>query len=132
MVSAAAERSTSRFATATSRTSAGATSSRHPDGKPVRFGNGVEFWAGAHDCLVEGCRLWEIYDAALTNQGSGTNVQENITYRRNVIWNSEYSFEYWNRDQASGRGTSASSTTRASMRASAGGTSSVPTPTAGT
>ena len=24
-------------------------------------------------------------------------MQENIIYRRNVIWNSEYSFEYWNR-----------------------------------
>ena len=72
-----------------------------PDGKPVRFGNGIEFWAGARDCLVEGCRVWEIYDAALTNQGKGTNLQEDITYRRNVIWNSEYSFEYWNRDQAS-------------------------------
>ena len=36
-----------------------------PDGKPVRFGNGVEFWSGARDCLVEDCRLWEIYDAAL-------------------------------------------------------------------
>jgi hypothetical protein len=72
-----------------------------PDGKPVRFGNGVEFWAGARDCLVEGCRIWEIYDAALTNQGSGVNVQENITYRHNVIWNSEYSFEYWNRDAQS-------------------------------
>jgi len=72
-----------------------------PDGKPVRFGNGIEFWSGAQDCLVEGCRLWEIYDAALTNQGSGTNVKENMTYRRNVIWNSEYSFEYWNRDETS-------------------------------
>ncbi|HEY3321573.1 MAG TPA: hypothetical protein VGP72_13980 [Planctomycetota bacterium] len=68
-----------------------------PDGKPVRFGNGVEFWASAHDCLVEGCCIWEIYDAALTNQGDGVNVQENITYRNNVIWNSEYSFEFWNR-----------------------------------
>ncbi len=72
-----------------------------PDGKPVRYGNGIEFWSSAHDCLVEGCHLWEIYDAALTNQGDGTNVQENITYRRNVIWNSEYSFEYWNRGPAS-------------------------------
>jgi len=72
-----------------------------PDGKPVRFGNGIEFWSGAHDCLVEDCRLWEIYDAALTNQGDGTNVQANITYRRNVIWNSEYSFEYWNGGPAS-------------------------------
>jgi hypothetical protein len=67
----------------------------------VRFDNGIEFWSDAHDCLVEGCRLWEISDAALTNQGSGTNVQENITYRRNVIWNSEYSFEFWNRMEAS-------------------------------
>jgi hypothetical protein len=72
-----------------------------PDGKPVRFGNGIEFWSSAHDCLVEDCRLWEIYDAAVTNQGDGTNVQENITYRRNVIWNSEYSFEFWNRGPAS-------------------------------
>jgi hypothetical protein len=72
-----------------------------PDGKPVRFGNGIEFWSSARDCLVEDCRIWEIYDAALTNQGDGTNVEENITYRRNVIWNSEYSFEYWNRGPAS-------------------------------
>ncbi|HNS19337.1 MAG TPA: hypothetical protein PKH24_02505 [Sedimentisphaerales bacterium] len=74
------------------------------DGRPVRYGNGIEFWASARDCLVEGCRLWEIYDAALTNQGSGTNVQENIVYRNNVIWNCEYSFEYWNRDESSRTG----------------------------
>jgi hypothetical protein len=68
----------------------------------VRFGNGVEFWADAHDNLVERCRLWEIYDAALTNQNlGGTARQENITYRNNVIWNCEYSFEYWNRPSAS-------------------------------
>lgn len=73
----------------------------HPGGRPVRFGNGIEFWSSARDCLIEGCRLWEIYDAALTNQGSGTNQQINITYRDNVIWNSEYSFEYWNRGPAS-------------------------------
>jgi len=69
-----------------------------PNGNPVRFGNGIEFWGSAEDNLVENNRLWEIYDAALTNQGSGTNDDEiNITYRNNVIWNSEYSFEYWNR-----------------------------------
>ena len=68
-----------------------------PDGKPVRFGNGVEFWSDAHDNLVERCRIWEIYDAALTNQGDENNEQRNIVYRDNTIWNSEYSFEYWNR-----------------------------------
>jgi len=67
------------------------------EGRRVRFGNGIEFWSDASDNLVENCNLWEIYDAALTNQGSGVNVQKNIIYRNNKIWNSEYSFEYWNR-----------------------------------
>ena len=70
--------------------------------RTVRYGNGVEFWGNAHDALVERCRLWEIYDAALTNQSNGPETQQlNITYRYNIIWNSEYSFEYWNRPQNS-------------------------------
>lgn len=72
-----------------------------PDGQPVRFGNGIEFWdAGQHN-LVEHCRLWEIYDAALTNQGiSPESEQVDIAYRDNIIWNAEYCFEYWNRPAA--------------------------------
>ncbi len=67
------------------------------NGRRVRLGNGIEFWGDAHDNLVENNRLWEIYDAAITNQGAGLSRQYNITYRNNEIWNSEYSFEYWNR-----------------------------------
>ncbi len=68
-----------------------------PSGRPVRYGNAIEFWGAAHDNLVEKCRIWEVYDAALTNQGRGpSSKQVNITYRDNLIWNSEYSFEYWN------------------------------------
>ena len=68
----------------------------------VRFGNGIEFWGAAHDNLVERCRLWEIYDAALTNQSTGPNTPHyNIVYRNNIIWNSEYSFEYWNNPEIS-------------------------------
>ncbi|MDO5580213.1 MAG: hypothetical protein Q4G69_03695 [Planctomycetia bacterium] len=67
-----------------------------PDGKPVRFGNGIEFWGNCDGNLVEENRLWEVYDAALTNQGRYDN-ELNTTYRKNLIWNSEYSFEYWNR-----------------------------------
>jgi hypothetical protein len=69
----------------------------HQTAGPIRLGKGIEFWDDAHDHLVEGCRIWEIYDAALTNQGSAKNRQRNIIYRNNVIWNCEYSFEYWNR-----------------------------------
>jgi len=63
--------------------------------RPVRFGNGIEFWADASGHLVERNRLWEIYDAALTNQGR-ESTETDIVWRDNVIWNAEYSFEYWN------------------------------------
>jgi hypothetical protein len=67
------------------------------DGSNIRYGNGVEFWANAHDCLVDKCRIWEIYDTALTNQNTFEGVsQYNITYRNNVVWNCAYaSFECW-------------------------------------
>ncbi|GEM_PF-6466756 len=57
-----------------------------------------------YDGLVERCRLWEIYDAALTNQNNEPRVaQSDITCRDNVIWSCEYSFEYWNRPADSSR-----------------------------
>ncbi len=62
---------------------------------PVRFGNGIEFWGDATGHLIERCRLWEVYDAAVTNQGKN-DTETDIVWRDNVIWNSEYSFEYWN------------------------------------
>lgn len=66
--------------------------------------NGIEFWNCASNNLVEKNRIWEIYDAALTNQGKGEgdhrSVQIDITYRNNLIWNAEYSFEYWNRPES--------------------------------
>jgi Carbohydrate binding domain len=68
----------------------------------VRYGNGIEFWGNASNNLVECCRFWEIYDAAITNQNNGEEViQRDITYRNNIIWNSEYSFEYWNGPESS-------------------------------
>jgi len=63
---------------------------------PVRYGNGIEFWGNCSGNLVERNRLWEIYDAALTNQGRYDD-ETDVTWRDNVIWNSEYSYEYWNR-----------------------------------
>jgi hypothetical protein len=66
----------------------------------VRAGNGIEFWKGAENCRVEDCIVYEIYDAALTNQWDGSTgpaVQKNIIYKNNIIWNAEWGFEYWNR-----------------------------------
>lgn len=65
-------------------------------GNGVRYGNGIEFWSAAQDILVENCRIWECWDAGLTNQSNIDGVlQNNITWRGNTIWNCEYSYEYW-------------------------------------
>ena len=66
------------------------------EGRRTRFGNGIEFWGEAHNCIVEKNKIWEVYDAALTNQGKEGNTEADIVYRDNLIWNCEYSFEYWN------------------------------------
>lgn len=71
-------------------------------GAPTRFGNGITFYYSAQNILVENCRVWEIYDAGISNQyqpTEGTIVQSNITYKNNTIWNCEYSFEYFNRSK---------------------------------
>ena len=79
----------------------GAHQHTRPDGKPVRYGNAIEFWGAARDHLVEHCRIWQVYDAALTNQGRDPSSQQiNITYRNNLISNAEYSFELWNHPEA--------------------------------
>ena len=70
--------------------------------KPIRYGNGIEFWAECHNNLVERNRLWQIYDAALTNQTKDDPRHEtDVVWRDNVIWQAEYSFEYWNHDPSS-------------------------------
>ena len=66
-------------------------------GDRVRFGNAIEFWAGAKDTIVENCWFYQTYDTALTWQGAhGKNgivgiEYIDITYRENL-------FEYNNAD----------------------------------
>jgi|LSQX01.1.fsa_nt_gb hypothetical protein len=70
---------------------------------PIRYGNGIEFWNNAHDCWIINCRLWEIFDAALTNQGSSKVSQYNLYYWNNVVWNSEYSYEFYLKENSSAK-----------------------------
>ncbi len=62
----------------------------------VRYGNGIEFWANCEDILVISNRVWECWDAGLTNQSSQDGaVQKNVVWADNEVWNCEYSYEYW-------------------------------------
>lgn len=54
----------------------------------IRFGNAVEFWDGANDVVVEGCRFDNIYDSGVTHQGGGTrNIPERLFFRNNLFTN---------------------------------------------
>lgn len=67
----------------------------------LRKGDGIVFWENTHDCLVEGCKIWEIYDVGVTNQGVKTSIQSNISYKNNLIWNCEWSFSFFSRPESS-------------------------------
>ncbi len=52
----------------------------------IRFGNAVEFWDGAKDCVVEDCVFENIFDAGVTHQGSPeSEVPERIFFRNNFF-----------------------------------------------
>ncbi|MDO5566222.1 MAG: hypothetical protein Q4G59_06155, partial [Planctomycetia bacterium] len=63
--------------------------------KHVRFGNGVEFWAGASDNLVENNFFAEVYDVAMSNQGRELCEVNNVVWRNNIICRCEQSYEIW-------------------------------------
>lgn len=71
----------------------------------TRYGNGVECWSNSSDILVENCRFSGIYDVAITMQGDGViSGWENMTFRNNVIWNCQQSFEIWSEGNLPGTG----------------------------
>ncbi|MDO5582004.1 MAG: hypothetical protein Q4G69_12815 [Planctomycetia bacterium] len=65
------------------------------NGRCTRYGNGVEFYGGGIDCLVENNVFSEIYDVAMTIQGKGEVLNENIIWRNNIIHHCEQAYEIW-------------------------------------
>jgi parallel beta-helix repeat protein len=62
----------------------------------VRYGNGIQFYDGSDNCIIENCNISQVYDTALTLQGdSKTTLFNNTTFKNNVISNNEQSFEVW-------------------------------------
>lgn len=67
----------------------------------IRFGNGIEFWSGAENVLIEDCRISNIYDVAITMQGFPieNGGWKNVIFRRNAMWGNQQSFEIWTKDE---------------------------------
>ena len=71
----------------------------YKDGRPVRFGNGVEIYGGCRDYTVERCRVFQCYDAGLTFQyssgGRDPVTMDGVLFRENLIEDCVYSVEYF-------------------------------------
>lgn len=78
----------------------------------VRYGNGIEIWDIGTDWYIGGNKIWQIYDACITAQGDGVRFKDknipldydqnstdlrNIFIQNNVLANSEYGFEFWDK-----------------------------------
>lgn len=48
------------------------------------YGNGIEVWAGANNCLIERCVISRCYDSGCTIQGQ-SGKPKNIAFRKNII-----------------------------------------------
>lgn len=82
-------------------TNGGSKSNTSTENEIARYGNGIEFWCGASNVIIENNYLNNIYDAGITLQGSGGEFN-NIIIRNNIIVNTCYSFELWASDKSLG------------------------------
>lgn len=61
-----------------------------------RYGNGIQFWHTASDCLIKNCNVHDVYDVAYTIQSTEPESSfERITFDDNIANNNEQSFEFW-------------------------------------
>ena len=70
-------------------------SSKYPGG--LRYGNGVEFGAYGitRDVSIENCWFHDIYDVAVTNQGEGGGLLDDMVICSNRIERCEQGYEFW-------------------------------------
>ncbi len=67
------------------------------DNDYIRFGNAIQFWHIANDIVVKNNWIYQVFDAAMTFQGSGETpaVYTNIKFEDNLIEYCSMNIEYW-------------------------------------
>lgn len=69
----------------------------------TRYGNGIEFWKSADNCIVEKCDASQIYDAAFTMQSDDSSgIFNRIVFASNTANKNGQSFEFWNLNTTNG------------------------------
>jgi len=75
----------------------------------TRYGNGVQFWIGASNCLTSGCEIYQCYDVAYTLQGAPTTTAVKawaaVNFINNRVHNCSQSLEFWSKAEGGVVGT---------------------------
>lgn len=65
------------------------------NGRPTRYGNGVEFWSSCKNIVVEHNTFEDVYDTAMTNQGPDAGRIVNVVWQNNKTVRCEQAYEIW-------------------------------------
>ena len=61
----------------------------------VRYGNAVQFWDSTKNSRVDNCWIYQIFDTALTFQGTTGASYENISFCNNLLEYNDMHIEFW-------------------------------------
>ncbi len=67
----------------------------------TRYGNAIENWEGCENFVIDGCYVYQVYDAGITHQGEAETTVNNTVFRNNLIEYCTYSIEYFQRNSGS-------------------------------
>ena len=68
----------------------------------LRYGNAIQFWTSAEDCIIENNWVHDVYDAGLTFQGDYEVANyKNLSFCNNLIEYCTYNFEFFDREPES-------------------------------
>jgi hypothetical protein len=73
----------------------------------TRYGNGIELWDGAKDCVIENNYVYQCYDSGISNQSLGGDTDnpamvDNVIWRNNLVEYTTCAYEYWITDTPAG------------------------------
>lgn len=66
----------------------------------TRYGNGIELWRIAKNCSITNNYIYQVFDAAITFQGTETNQYTDLTITNNLIEYCSMNFEFWAKDSS--------------------------------
>lgn len=65
----------------------------------VRYGNAIQFWNGTQNSTVKNCWIYQVYDTAITFQGTSNEPNSNINFSDNLLEYNDMDIEIWDKSE---------------------------------